>query len=154
MYSGLIGLKSMCCLTNQSETRTPEMACNKVLTFYRPRRWRSGLSVLLCHHHQVVGSNLAGGMSLLESLGHADLDRLKLYLVFRCLVCSGTMRCTIVNKRVGLMDRKDLLYHWPIALQPTRSLKLWAYSSMRDGATNVSRNPPPGEENCPLQSAK
>jgi hypothetical protein len=49
------------------------------------------LSLLLCHHHQVVGSNLAGGMSLLERLGHADLDRLKLYLVFWCLVCSGTI---------------------------------------------------------------
>jgi hypothetical protein len=30
-------------------------------------------------------------MSLLERLGHADLDRLKLYLVFWCLVCSGTI---------------------------------------------------------------
>ncbi len=45
--------------------------------------------MLLYHHHQVVGSNLAGGVSLLEGLGHADLDRLKLYLVFWCLVCSG-----------------------------------------------------------------
>ncbi len=64
---------------------------NYISLLHSPRRWRSGLSVLLCHHHQVVGSNLAGGVSLLEGLGHADLDRLKLYLVLWCLVCSGTI---------------------------------------------------------------
>jgi hypothetical protein len=30
-------------------------------------------------------------MSLMERLGHADMDRLNLYLVSWCLVCSGTI---------------------------------------------------------------
>jgi hypothetical protein len=71
-----------------------------------------------------------------------------------CLVCSGT----IWSEQKALdrwIEDERLLYLWPIAwLLPILWLELLAYSSMRDGVTNLTEIRPLAKKTVPERVQK